>query len=165
MAESSDPNSNPRAGLSRREVAAGAMALAVLPLMGGNAVSAPADMAVAMKKVLGAAVPRIGRVMVKIPELTENGNSTPIDIAVDSPMTESDHVKALHIFSERNPVPHLARFEIGPWAGKAHVRTNIRLADTQTITVVAEMSDGSFWSGTADSIVTAPACIDESMIR
>ena len=74
----------------------------------------------------------------------------------------ADHVRAVHIFSERKPVPYVARLGIGPRAGKAQVSTSIRVADSQTITVLAEMSDGSFWSGKAATEVTTPACIDDS---
>lgn len=148
---------------SRRDVIAGGVAVVVAPALGAlPAWATPEEMADEMKKVIGKATLKSGRVKVSLPELTENGNSTSLAISVDSPMTAADHVRAIHIFSEKNPVPYIARFGIGPKAGKAQVATSIRVADSQTITVVAEMSDGSFWSGQGTTEVTTPACIDDS---
>lgn len=148
---------------TRRQVVAGGIALAASPVVGSGPVLAePEDMKRELAGLVGKAVVKAGRVKVTMPDLTENGNSTSLAVAVESPMTAADHVKAVHIFSEKNPVAYIARLGIGPHAGKAQVATSIRVADSQTITVVAEMSDGSFWSGTAQTEVTTPACIDDS---
>lgn len=151
------------AGASRREVLAGGLAVGAASMAGiGPAAATLEEMQVELVKIVGKATLRRGRVKVVLPELTENGNSTSLAVSVESPMTAADHVKALHIFSEKNPVPYIARFGIGPRAGKAQIATSIRVADSQAITVVAEMSDGSFWSGEARTEVTTPACIDDS---
>ncbi len=142
---------------------AGGLALAAAPVVGGGpALSEPDDMRQELAKLVGKATVKAGRVKVVMPDLTENGNSTSLSVSVVSPMTASDYVKAIHIFSEKNPVPYIARLGIGAHAGKAQVATSIRVADSQTITVLAEMSDGSYWSGTAATEVTTPACIDDS---
>ena len=87
--------------------------------------------------------------------------SVSLAVTVDSPMTEADRVKAVHIFSEMNPVTTLVRFHVSPRAGRnPTLLTNIRLADSQRVTAVAAMSDGSFWSGDANVVVTIAACID-----
>jgi sulfur-oxidizing protein SoxY len=154
--------------LSRRDVMAGTATVAVAAgaglSVGAPALAGPQQMADAMKQVLGGAALKSGRVKVSIPEVTENGNSMPLKMVVESPMTQADHVKALHVFSEKNPVAYIVRLGLGPRAGRAEVNTSIRVADTQRITVVAEMSDGSFWSGHADTDVVGPACVDESQI-
>ena len=148
---------------SRREVIAGGLAIAAVPALGASAaLAAPEDMADELKKLVGGVPVKPGRVKIALPELTENGNSTSLTISVESPMTAADHVKAIHIFSEKNPVAYIARLGVGPRAGKAQVSTSIRVADSQEITAVAEMSDGSFWSGKARTEVTTPACIDDS---
>ena len=147
---------------TRRDVVAGVATLAASPLLPGTARAAPEDMARELEKLVGAAAVKEGRVRLTLPELTENGNSSPLGITVDSPMTASDHVKAVHIFSERNPVAYIARLGVGPRAGRAKLATSIRIAESQFITVLAEMSDGSFWSGRAETVVTTPACIDDS---
>ena len=76
-------------------------------------------------------------------------------------MTAADHVKAIAIFNEKNPQPHVAVFHLGPRAGKASVATRIRLADSQKVVAIAEMSDGSCWSDTQDVIVTIAACLED----
>ena len=99
-----------------------------------------------------------GRVTMKMPALSENGNSVPLSIDVDSPMTAQDHVSSIQVFTEKNPLPNVAKYYLGPRSGKASIATRIRLADTQIITTIAQMSDGSLWSGTAETIVTLAAC-------
>lgn len=151
--------------LSRRNVVGGAAALTVataIPIGTSPAHAASDDMQAEIRKLVGTASVRPGRVKVTIPELTENGNSTPLTVNVDSPMSAADHVRAVYIFSEKNPVSYIARLGVGPHAGKAQVSTSIRVADSQTFTIIAEMSDGSFWSGQGATEVTAPACIDDS---
>ena len=149
--------------MSRRTVLAGAVGILVLPLIGDRALATPDSMAEAMDEVLGkGASIKPGRVKIELPELAENGNSVPLKLSVDSPMTAADHVKALYVFSERNPVSNVARFHLGPRSGAARVQTSIRLAATQRITAIARMSDGSLWSGAADVIVTQAACLDET---
>jgi sulfur-oxidizing protein SoxY len=148
--------------LSRRSLLAGAVGILVLPL-GSVAYAAPEDMAEAMAEALGKdASIKPGRIKIELPQLAENGNSVPLKIAVESPMSAADHVKTIYIFSERNPVPNVVRFHLGPRSGVARVQTSIRLAGTQRITAVARMSDGSLWSGGADVIVTQAACLDDT---
>jgi sulfur-oxidizing protein SoxY len=120
----------------------------------------PDTMRAAMAAFAGGAPIRAGRVRIEIPPLVENGNSVPTTITVESPMTEADHVVAIALFNERNPLPDIARFHLGPRAGQAWVSTRIRLGDTQQIAALARMSDASVWSATAELIVTLPACIE-----
>ena len=75
-------------------------------------------------------------------------------------MTVADHVKAIYVFTEKNPQPNVIGVHLGPRAGKAKISTRFRLADTQTVTAIAEMSDGSFWSASAEMIVTMAACVE-----
>ena len=84
----------------------------------------------------------------------------PITVTVESPMTAADHVKAIAVFNERNPQRDVARFILGPRAGRAVVSTRIRLATSQSLVAVAQLSDGSFWSHTVEVIVTIAACIE-----
>jgi sulfur-oxidizing protein SoxY len=105
---------------------------------------------------------RRGKVKVVLPQLADNGNSVPIRITVDSPMTEADHVKSIHLYSERNPVSNMANFYLGPRAGKAEIDSRVRLAGSQRVTAVAALSDGTFWYDVAPIVVTLSACLDES---
>jgi sulfur-oxidizing protein SoxY len=120
----------------------------------------PAMMRAAIRKVIGEAPLRKGKVRLDLPPLIENGNTVPMTVSVDSPMTEADYVKAIHVFNEKNPQPNVLSIRLGPRAGKAAISSRIRLADSQTVTAIAEMSDGSFWSDEADVVVTLAACVE-----
>ncbi len=101
-----------------------------------------------------------GKVKLAIAELVDNGNVVPITVTVDSPMTAANHVKAIAVFNEKNPQRDVVKFTLGERYGKADVSTRIRLATTQKLVAVAQMSDGTFWSHTVDVIVTLAACIE-----
>jgi sulfur-oxidizing protein SoxY len=119
------------------------------------------DMLAAIAKFTGTKPVSKGRVRLVVPPLVDNGNTVAISVEVESPMTEGDHVKAIRIFSERNPEPVIMGFRLGPRTGRASVGTRVRLADTQTLVAVAEMSDGSFWSGSAPTVVTIASCLED----
>src|ERR1700686_3697047 len=121
----------------------------------------PAAMQAAIRKVVGEAPIRKGKIKIDVPPLVENGNTVPVTISVDSPMTASDHVKAIHLFNEKNPQPNVISAHLGPRAGKAALSTRIKLADAQKIIAIAQLSDGSFWSDEADVIVTIAACVED----
>jgi sulfur-oxidizing protein SoxY len=120
----------------------------------------PEQMRAAVRNVVGTAPVNKGRVQLDVPPVVENGNTVSVVVAVDSPMTATDYVKAIHVFNEKNPQPYVIAVHLGPRAGKAKISTRIRLADSQTVTAIAEMSDGTFWSGTADVVVTLAACVE-----
>jgi sulfur-oxidizing protein SoxY len=111
-------------------------------------------------KVTGGAPVREGRVNLEIPRLADNGHAVPLKISVTSAMTESDHVRTIHILAARNPRPLIAAFHLNPHAGRAEVSTRVRLAASQRLLVIAGLSDGSYWSGSADVEVTETACLD-----
>jgi sulfur-oxidizing protein SoxY len=134
------------------------LALAVRP-----ARATPAAMALAIREVVGEAEIKPGKVKLELPPLVENGNTVPLTVSVDSPMTPTDHVKAIHVFTEKNPQPSVIGVTLGPRAGRASISTRIRLADTQTITAICQMSDGTFWSHSAHVIVTLSACLEDAV--
>jgi sulfur-oxidizing protein SoxY len=119
------------------------------------------DMLAAIAQFTGPKPLTQGRVTLVVPPLVDNGNTVAISVTVESPMTEADHVRAIRIFSERNPEPVIMGFKLGPRAGRASVSTRVRLADTQTLVAVAEMSDGTYWSGSAPTVVTIASCLEE----
>jgi sulfur-oxidizing protein SoxY len=125
--------------------------------MSTSAEAADADKAI--RDLFGDGELNEGRVTVDLPPIAENGNSVAIKVTVDSPMTQKNHVRRIAIISPRNPLAEVAEFQLGPRAGKAEVATRIRMAGTQTIRAVAEMSDGSLWLGKASTVVTLAACI------
>jgi sulfur-oxidizing protein SoxY len=138
---------------------AGAGALARLTVKPADAT--PEMMRDAVRSAIGEAPVKKGKVKLDLPPLVENGNSVPCMVSVDSPMTATDYVKAIHIFNEKNPQPNVISVKLGPRAGRAGFSTRIRLADTQTVTAIAEMSDGTCWSDDIDVIVTLAACVEE----
>ena len=122
----------------------------------------PVAMQEAIRKVVGSARVTPGKVTLELPPLVENGNTVPLAVSVESPMTKANHVRAIHVFTEKNPQPDVVSFRFGPRAGRASVATRIRLADTQTVAAIAELSDGSFWSADAAVVVTLAACLEEA---
>jgi len=118
----------------------------------------------AIRKVVGGAEVKEGKVKLDVPPLIDNGNAVPLAVEVESPMSAADHVKAVHIFTERNPQPNVLTAHLGPRAGKARVATRARIADTGTVMAIAQMSDGSFWSHSVRVIVTLSACLEEGLI-
>jgi sulfur-oxidizing protein SoxY len=114
----------------------------------------------AIRSLVGEAPVNRGKVKLDVPPIVKNGNTVPLTVTVDSPMSETDHVIAIHIFNEKNPQPYVAAFELGPRAGRAVVSTRIRLAGSQQVMAIARLNDGSFWSVSADVIVTLAACAE-----
>jgi sulfur-oxidizing protein SoxY len=126
-----------------------------------SAEATPASMQAAIRHIIGEAAVNKGKVTLDVPPLVENGNTVALTVTVDSPMTAADHVKAIHIFNEKNPQPNVIGIYLGPRAGKANVSTRIRLADSQKVVAIAELSDGSFWSDSVDVVVTLAACVED----
>ncbi len=118
----------------------------------------------AVRKVTGGAPVRSGRVKLDLPPLIDNGNAVPLLVSVESPMTPADHVRAIHVFTEKNPQPNVLSVHLGPRAGRASIVTRVRIADTQTVTAIAQLSDGTFWSDSAPVVVTLSACLEDGLI-
>jgi sulfur-oxidizing protein SoxY len=154
-----------QSSISRRHVLQLASAAALsgaLPVVTVRPAHAtPAMLASAIRDLVGEAPVKVGKVKLEIPPLVENGNTVPMTVSVESPMTADDHVKSIHVFNEKNPQPNIGNFHLGPRAGRAKVATRIRLADSQKVTAIAQLSDGSFWSASIDVIVTLAACTEE----
>ena len=146
--------------LTRRRVlstAAGAGLAAFAPAAGAT----ERAMAEAIRELIGEAALEPGKVKLELPPIVENGNTVPLTVSVESPMTQADHVESIHIFNQKNPQPYVAAFYLGPRAGKAYIATRIRLADSQRLVAIARLSDGSFCSDSADVIVTLAACTEQ----
>ncbi|QQS14668.1 MAG: thiosulfate oxidation carrier protein SoxY [Rhodospirillales bacterium] len=145
----------------RRRVIVGALGAgaaatlaAILPVAAG----ATPESAKALLQTLAKGDPKEGRIAIRAPEIAENGNAVPVTVSVESPMTEKDHVKAIHIVADGNPNPGVASFNLTPLAGKAEVQLRVRMATTQKVVVVAEMSDGSLWTAAREVKVTIGGC-------
>ncbi len=147
---------------TRRGFLIGAGGLALVTVLPREGRATPETMKAAIRKAIGEAPLRKGKVTLDLPPIVENGNSVALEVKVESPMTAADHVRAIHVFTEKNPQPDVVSFRLGPRAGRASVGTRIRLADTQTVIAICELSDGSFWSGSGAVVVTLAACLEEA---
>lgn len=148
-------------GLTRRTaLAAGAAALLPGAAPAAAQTAQRETMAAAERAVLAGRTPVTAGVAIDMPPLSENGNSVDLTVKIDSPMSGDDHVTTIHVLAEKNPVPRVATFRIGPRAGRAEVGTRIRLAETQTIVVLAETSRGTVHRGAREVIVILGACVD-----
>ncbi|MGQ0654572.1 MAG: thiosulfate oxidation carrier protein SoxY [Betaproteobacteria bacterium] len=103
-----------------------------------------------------------GKVKLALPAVADNGNSVAMTVSVDSPMTEKEFVRAVHLISEKNPVRDMATFYLGAHSGRAEVSSRIRLNGTQKVVALAELSDGTFWSAAVQIEVREAACTDGS---
>jgi sulfur-oxidizing protein SoxY len=138
-----------------------ALAGAMMRVTQRPAEATPAMLNSAIRNLVGEAPLRTGKVKLDIPPLVENGTTVPMTVSVTIPMSADEHVRIIHIFNERNPQPYIGNFHLGPTSGRAQVSTRIRLADSQKVVAIAQMSDGSFWSASIDVVVTLAACTEE----
>lgn len=148
--------------LDRRQALAafgvGSLAVVTMTLIPNAVLADMGSVAAAIKEQIGDAVAQDGRITLDLPQIAENGNTVPLTVEVDSPMTEQDYVKAVHIFAEGNPLPNVASFQFSPLSGKASASTRMRLAKTQNVIAVAQMSDGSVYKTVAEVKVTIGGC-------
>jgi sulfur-oxidizing protein SoxY len=149
--------------LDRRNLVLGAGAGALLAsLVGGtrkaNAVPSSEEFEAALAEILKGATPSSGGVDMDIPAAVENGDYVPIALGVESPMTEQSYVKAIHLLSPANPRARVATFKFTPLSGRARVTTVMRLAKTQEVVAVAELSDGTLLMSTRSVDVKVGGC-------
>ncbi len=144
---------------TRRTFVIGSAIAALLPLSPARAT--PEEMQAAIRALTRGAPLNTGKVSRDVPPLVENGSTVPLTVSVDSPMTASDHVRAIHVFNEKNPQPHVLHATLGPRCGRGTMSTRIKLNDSQRIVAVAELSDGTFWTAGADVVVTLAACVED----
>jgi sulfur-oxidizing protein SoxY len=146
--------------LSRRAtlvLGAGGAALRVLG-WGGRAQAAAKEAADQIAKFTGGQTAEKGKISIELPEIAENGNTVPLSVAVDAPMTADNYVSEVMVVAEGNPNPGVATFHFSAMAGKAEASTRIRLATTQNIVVVAKTSKGEFFTGQKLVKVTIGGC-------
>ncbi len=150
---------SPVKGLVRRDVLklAGA-GLAVFSLAPFDAAATPEGTLAAIGKLIGGKTPKEGRIRINLLDIAENGSTVPMTVSVDSPMTKADYVKAVHLFADGNPLPDIATFKLGPHNGKARVSMRIRLAKSQRVVAVAEMSNGETFIARRKIKVTIGGC-------
>ncbi len=145
--------------LSRRKfLLAGAAGFTVTALGASLAEATPEQVAEEVKKVTGGKATAEGKIKLDLPSIAENGLVVPLNFEIESPMTEKDYVKNVHFYAEGNPNPLLAAFHFTPLIPKASAQIRIRLAQTQNIVAVAEMSDGKLYMAKKEVKVTIGGC-------
>ena len=151
-----------RNGVTRRHIlvltGAGALAAAGAGLLPSTAMADKASMEAAIKKKTGGRAAKSGRISLELPQIAENGNTVPIGIEVDSPMTGGDYVKDVHVFAEANPRSEVVSIYFRPANGIAKASTRMRMIKSQNVVAIAEMSDGSLYRETVAVKVTIGGC-------
>ena len=143
--------------LSRRQFSLAAAAAASLPLQAlAQEQSQPWEQAV--RSILGDAKPTDAKLSFEMPEIAESGNTVPFSVKIDSPMTEKDYVKTIHVIATGNPQPGVATFRLTPQSGRAMVSGRMRLAKTQDVIAIAELSDSKFLMSKRPVKVTIGGC-------
>jgi sulfur-oxidizing protein SoxY len=144
---------------TRREalVLGGIAALAAF-LAPRMAMADEAGVAAAIKKLYGDKTFDSGKLKLDVPEIAENGLVVPVNVEVESPMTDADYVKTVHVFADGNPFPGVVSYRFTPACGKAAASTRMRLAQTQNIICIAEMSDGKLYMAKSNVKVTIGGC-------
>lgn len=150
---------NPETSMNRRQMIGAGAGLALVSALPLSAAADTDDLAAARRDLFGDRPLNEGRVSLKLPPIAENGFSVPVTVEVDSPMTAEDHVRRIAILSPRNPVATLIVFNLTPASGLARAESRVRLAGTQTVQAIAEMSDGTLWSAGREVVVTLAACV------
>jgi sulfur-oxidizing protein SoxY len=144
--------------MSRRAALAGSLAVFAAALAPKLAFANAKAVEAELKKLFGDKAMAPGKVKLDVPEIAENGLVVPITVDVESPMTDADFVKAVHVFADGNPLPGIVSYTFTPACGKASASTRMRLAQTQNIICVAEMSNGSLHTAKAEVKVTIGGC-------
>ena len=141
-----------------KTLGAGGVALVGACLRPRGADAKPEDAVKLLQELSGGASAKVGRIAVDLPQVADDGAVVPISISVDSPMTATDYVKAIHVVAEENPNPEVVSFNLTPASGKAAVTTRMRLAKTQNVVVAAVMGDGSVYTAKKMVKVTIGGC-------
>jgi sulfur-oxidizing protein SoxY len=146
--------------ISRRQtlaLGAGALALGV-PVFATPARAAKNDSAEVIKVFTGGKEPQSGKVKLDLPEIAENGNTVPMTVSVDGPMSESSYVSDILVVADGNPRAGVVTFHFSPASGIAEANTRIRLAGTQNVIAIAKMNDGSVFMASKEVKVTIGGC-------
>ena len=120
--------------------------------------ASPDEVSAAIATLYGEKKPERGKIKLDVPEIAENGLVVPINVEVESPMTDADYVRAIHVFADGNPLPNVVSYKFTPACGKAAASTRMRLAQTQNVICLAEMSNGSLYQASATIKVTIGGC-------
>jgi len=143
---------------SRRQVLTGLATVPLLLAIPNFAYATAEAVEAEIKKLYADKKVASGKIKLDVPQIAENGLVVPVTVDVESPMTEADYVKAIHVYADGNPLPGVVTYRFTPASGKASISFRMRLAQTQNIVCVAEMSNGSVYSTKSEVKVTIGGC-------
>jgi len=143
---------------SRRQVLSGLAAVPLLAILPRLSQASASAVEAEVKKLFGDKAIGSGKIKLDAPQIAENGLVVPITVDVESPMTDADYVKAIHVFADGNPLPGVVTYRFTPASGKAAVSFRMRLAQTQNVVCLAEMSNGSVVMTKSEIKVTIGGC-------
>lgn len=149
--------------MKRRGFVAALAAVSAAPALAQQPLARTQDVRPLIEKLTRGTKPDTGGIEMELPAIAENGNAVPLRVKVESPMTAADHVAAIHVIADRNPRSLVASYQLGPHSGRAEVSTRIRLAGSQRLTVLAELSGNRYRMLQQDVLVTSAACLDDSL--
>ena len=144
----------------RRRFLQGAALVALAPVLPRPAHAVELPSIPALASFLAGRTPRVERLHLELPRLADNGLVVPMRIRVDGPFAPGPHVRAVRLFSEANPVPDMAVFEFPAALERIELDARIRLASTQNIVAIAEMTDGTLYAAVSEVVVTIAGCMD-----
>jgi sulfur-oxidizing protein SoxY len=148
--------------MRRRALLAAGGALVVLRVTRVRAAADELPQLADLADYLAGRVPRFGRLALDIPRLADNGNAVPLRISMTGLFASGAELRSIRLYSEKNPVPLMARFDFPVPPARADVDARVRLAGTQRIAAVAELANGELHAAVADVDVTISACLDGS---
>src|SRR5262245_56018547 len=93
---------------SRRSMMVAAGAFAALLLAPRLASATPQQVEAEIDKLYAGKKLSEGKITLDLPTIAENGLVVPLNFEVESPMTEQDYVKAVHVWADGNPNPGVA---------------------------------------------------------
>lgn len=147
--------------LYRRRLLKGAAAMVACRALPAIAAPEMPDIPL-LAQLLAGRTPRWERLRLELPALADNGLAVPMKLALPGPFAPGPTVQAIHLFSEKNPVPDMATFEFPAPLERIEIDTRVRLAGTQKVVAIAVMSDDALYAAAAEVIVTIAACLDGS---
>ena len=130
----------------------------LLPATNGTAVAAPSKFESLYLGLVGNAKPIEEKIKLELPELAESGHNVRFNVSVESPMSENDYVKAIHILAPENPEPRIASFSLTPLSGKATISGRLRLAKTQEVITLAQLNTDKMYVARTKVIVAVGGC-------
>ncbi|GAB4347067.1 MAG: hypothetical protein Kow006_06380 [Gammaproteobacteria bacterium] len=137
---------------------AGMVAAVAGSMFPGRTFAGPEEAAKWISKITGGAAAKQGNITIELPQIAENGNTVPVTVKVDHPMTEKSYIESIYLIAERNPAPEVADFHLSPANGAAEVSIRMRLAETQKVVAVAKTNDGKFFIADKEIKVTIGGC-------